>query len=106
MSKTLYIGSDATKNLVGDNTKARVRVGADGRTQIRFTNRTSLVNMPDDEKVVDLAVKGGGRRISLAGDLAGTLQAGDKIALTYVKYGWYTVGTPADGQEILGSVSK
>lgn len=96
MYKNVNINAAATAAIVGDNTKARVRT-KDGQVQVRFTGRTSLVNLPDDEAVVDLYVKGSGRRLGLRSALSEALEVGTKVALQYVKYGWYALVPATDG---------
>lgn len=101
--KNVNINAAATQAIVGENTKARVRI-KDGVTQVRFTDRTSLVNLPDDEAVIDLYVKGNGRRLGLRSAMSGALEAGTKVALEYVKYGWYAL-VPATDSNVAASVT-
>lgn len=101
--KNVTINAAATQAIVGSATKARVRV-KDGQTQVRFTDRVSLVNLPDDEAVIDLYVKGNSRRLGLRSALSGALEAGTKVALEYVKYGWYAL-VPAGEGNVAASVS-
>lgn len=88
--KNLNINAAATLALVGSATKARIRMRGE-TLQIRFTDRTSLVNLPKDEQVANLSVKGNGRRLGLRSAFAGHLEAGSKVALANPKYGWYDV---------------
>ncbi len=103
--KNVNINAAATQAIVGENTKARVRI-KDGVTQVRFTDRTSLVNLPDDEAVVDLYVKGNGRRLGLRSAMSGALEAGTKVALEYVKYGWYALVPATDGNVAASVTAK
>lgn len=100
----LNINSATTAALVGTATKARLRL-RDGRLQIRFTDRTSLVNLPKTEQVANLSVKGNGRRLGLRSNFAESLEAGSKIALVGAKYGWYDVLPATDETPVAASVS-
>jgi len=102
--KNLNINSATTAALVGSADKARVRL-KDGSLQIRFTDRTSLVNLPKTEQVVNISAKGNGRRLGLRSAFGETLEAGSKVALVYVKYGWYSVVPAIDGLAVAASVS-
>lgn len=88
--KNLNINAATTQALVGSATKVRIRMKGD-TLQIRFTDRTSLVNLPKDEQVATLSVKGSGRRVGLRSAFAAHLEAGSKVALSDPKYGWYNV---------------
>lgn len=102
--RNLTIGAAATTALIGTSTKARVRL-KDGRVQVRFTERTSLVNLPKDEIVKDLYVKSNSRRIGLPTAFGAVLEPG-KIALEPGKYGWFSVVPAADAATAAGSVSN
>jgi len=103
MYKNVNINAATTAALIGENTKARVRV-IDGSVQVRFSNRTSLVNLPKTEVVRDLYVKGNGRRLGLPSEFAAPLEVGTKVALVPGKYGWFTV-SPAGNDNVAASVS-
>lgn len=98
---TLYAATSAA--LVGESTKARLRI-KDGALQVRFSNRTSLVNLPKDEEVRDIGVKGSGRRIGLPTAFNDNLELDGKVALIPAKYGWFTVA--AATENVAGSVGK
>jgi hypothetical protein len=111
MYKNFNIGAAATTSIIGENTKARVRV-QDGLVQIRPTERASTINMPKTEMLRNITVKGNGRRIGLPSEIADLIPTGAKVALTPGKYGWFTIapvdaviaaGSPA---AVAGSVTK
>lgn len=103
--KSLNINSSFTAANVGENTKARIRM-KDGVLQIRFTDRTSLVNLPKTEQVANLSVKGNGRRLGLRSEYSAHLEAGSKVALVDPKYGWFTVVPVAAGDaSVAASIS-
>lgn len=107
MYKNVNLNAATTAAVIGENTKARVRVNG-GVLQFRFSNRTSLVNLPKDEIVRDLYVKGSGRRIGLPSAFAGhpDLEVGSKVVLVPAKYGWYSVQPLTnDNAAVAGSVS-
>ncbi len=102
--KNLNINSATTAALVGTATKARIRL-REGVLQVRFTDRTSLVNLPKDEQVANLSVKGNGRRLGLRSAFGSVIEAGTKVALISAKYGWYNVVPTQDNSTIAASVT-
>ena len=105
MYKKVTFLAATTAAVIGEATKARVRVNGD-QVQVRFTHRTCLVNMPKGEKLIDLGVKGSGRRLGLSSEIADNLPApGAGLALTPAKYGWYTLSALADGGTKAASIS-
>ena len=105
MYKNVNFLAAASASVIGTATKARVRVN-DGRVQVRFTDRTSTVNMPKDEQLLDLGTKGAGRRLGLKSDVADVLPApGTGLVLNKAKYGWFTLAAMVDGDVKAASVS-
>lgn len=105
MYKNVNFLAATTASVIGSATKARVRVN-DGRVQVRFTDRTSTVNMPKSEILLNLGVKGAGRRLGLKSEFADILPApGTPLVLTEPKYGWYTLAAAADTAAKDASVS-
>lgn len=102
--KNLNINSATTAALVGTATKARIRL-RDGVLQVRFTDRTSLVNLPKDEQVANLSVKGNGRRLGLRSAFGSVIEAGTKVSLVGAKYGWFNVVPTNDTATIAASVT-
>lgn len=106
MYKTVNFVAAVSTNVIGTATKARVRI-ADGQVQVRFTDRTSTVNMPKTELLRDLGVKGSGRRLGLPTEIADTLpEAGTAVKLVPGKYGWFTLSATTDSAEKAASISK
>jgi hypothetical protein len=106
MYKRVNFTVAATSTVIGQATKARVRV-KDGQVQVRFTDRTSTINMPKDEMLIDLGVKGSGRRLSVPAMIAQFLpNTGTAVVLVPAKYGWMTVEKQGDaGGERSASIS-
>lgn len=110
MYKNVNFNSATSAAVIGQASKARVRVN-EGQVQVRFTDRTSTVNMPKSELLRNVGVKGSGRRLGLPSEVADLLETGSKVALVPGKYGWFTIasvdpviaaGSPA---AVSGSVS-
>ena len=81
MYKNVNFLAGVSASVIGTATKARVRV-LDGSVQVRFTDRTSTVNMPKTEMLRDLGVKGSGRRLGLPSEIASNLpDAGTAVSL-------------------------
>jgi hypothetical protein len=98
--------ASVSANVIGAATKARVRV-RDEQVQVRFTDRTSTVNMPKTELLRDLGVKGAGRRLGLPSEIAEHLpEAGTAVKLVPAKYGWFNLAVAADAAEKAASISK
>lgn len=105
MYKNVSFLAATSASIIGSATKARVRV-ADGQVQVRFTDRTSTINMPKTEMLRDLGVKGSGRRLGLPSEIASNLPApGTPLALIPGKYGWFTLAAAADAAQKAASVS-
>ena len=105
MYKNVNFLAAASTSVIGSATKARVRIN-EGKVQVRFTDRVSLVNLPKGEEVINLGVKGSGRRLGLKSDIADNLQApGTGLTLTQAKYGWFTLAALTDGEVKAASVS-
>jgi hypothetical protein len=93
MFKKINFNSAISNARIGGATKARVRV-QDGQIQVRFTDRTSLVNLPKTEEVRNVGVKGSGRVLGLPTKFADVLpEPGTQVALVPGKYGWFTLQT-------------
>ena len=106
MFKNVTFLAATTASVIGTATRARVRV-QDGQVQVRFTDRTSTVNMPKNELLRDLYVKGSGRRLGIPSELAENLPAlGEAVALVPGKYGWFGLAALTDGATKAASVSK
>lgn len=98
MYKTLNIGAAATRALIGENTVARIRKNVEGETQIRFTNRSNLTNLPKGELLRSVSAKGSGRRVGFPADVSEMIPTpGTKINLVAGKYGWFTLVPAIDG---------
>jgi len=105
MYKNVTFLAVASATVIGSATKARVRV-QDGAVQVRFTDRTSTINMPKDEMLRDLGVKGSGRRLGLPTAIADSLpEAGTALELVPGKYGWFTLAALSEGATKSASVS-
>jgi hypothetical protein len=105
MYKNVNFLAATAASVIGSATKARVRV-QDGSVQVRFTDRTSTVNMPKTEQLRNLGVKGSGRRLGLPSEIASNLpEAGTALALVPGKYGWFTLAALTDGATKAASVS-
>lgn len=106
MFKNVNFLAGVSASVIGSATKARVRV-QDGQVQVRFTDRTSTVNMPKTEQLRNLGVKGSGRRLGLPSEIAANLPAqGEGVQLVAGKYGWFTLAPMTDGATRAASVSK
>lgn len=106
MYKTVNFIASVTANVIGTSTKARVRV-VDNQIQVRFTDRTSTVNMPKTELLRDLGVKGAGRRLGLPSEVAEHLpEPGTAVKLVPAKYGWFNLAVANDNLEKAASISK
>lgn len=92
--KVLSFTTAATAGKIGDATKARIRV-KDDAVQIRFTDRTSTVNLDKSEILKDLGTKGNARRVGLPSEIADRFDNGVGVALESAKYGWFTL-TPTE----------
>lgn len=105
MYKTLNIGAAATRSIIGENLVARVRKTDEGETQIRFTNRSNLTNLPKGEILRSISVKGSGRRVGFPVEVSEMIPAaGTKLNLVAGKYGWFTLVPAIDGSAADASV--
>jgi len=106
MYKTVNFRAGFSASTIGTATRARIRVIGE-QVQVRFTDRTSTVNMPKGEMLRDLGVKGSGRRLGLPSEIGAILpDAGTPVALIAGKYGWFTVETAMDAGAADASISK
>jgi hypothetical protein len=105
MYKNLGINAAFT-TAVASATVARIKFSDEKGLQVLFTNRTNTSNLPKGENLVDIKVKGNGRRIGLKSEIADRLPAvGTGVKLVAGKYNWFTIVAADDGDKIDGRVS-